>query len=260
MLAPGATFGFVVGAEDPYGNVNAKFNGPITIALPAGSGATLGGVLTVTAVNGLASFQGLTLSGPGNPAIILASTSSLAGTQTNPITPTIPAVVSSSPRPVTMTSVQVVKIKTKHKPAEPVIVIGFSGGLNAAEASSIGEYQLIMAGKKNSFTAKNAKKLKLASAVYNAANNTVTLTTKKKLVLNKPMELVVHADGPSGLQDSNGRSDRRQPDGQPGGNAWPCSRASGDHGGAAVSSAMVNVLLGAVSCSTRAVRRDDRPG
>ena len=32
LLAPGATFGLVVGAVDLYGNVNAKFNGPITIA------------------------------------------------------------------------------------------------------------------------------------------------------------------------------------------------------------------------------------
>ena len=79
--------------------------------------------MTVTAVNGLASFQGLTLSELSNPAIILASTSSLAGTQTNPIAPTIPAVTSSSTPLVAMTSVQVVKIKTKkHKPAVPVIV------------------------------------------------------------------------------------------------------------------------------------------
>ena len=245
LLAPGATFGLVVGAVDPYGNVNAKFNGPITIALAPGSGATLGGVMTVTAVNGLASFQGLTLSELSNPAIILASTSSLAGTQTNPITPTVPAVVSSSPGPlVAMTSVQVVKIKTKkHKPAVPVIVIGFSGGLNAAEASSIGEYQLIVAGKKKSFTAKNAKNLPLASAVYSAANNAVTLTTKKKLVLNKLMELVVDANPPSGLQDTSGRSIDGNRDGQPGGNGVAVLKGkSVTLAALAVSPAMVNVL------------------
>ena len=66
--------------------------------------------------------------------------------------------------------------------------------MNAAEAANIAEYELIKAGKKGSFTAKNAKAIKLASAVYNAANNTVTLTPKKKFVLTKPVELVVQRD------------------------------------------------------------------
>ncbi len=216
--------------------------------------------MTATAVNGLASFQGLTLSGLSNPAIILASTSTLAGTQTNPITPTIPAVVSSSPGPlVTLTSVQVVKIKTKkHKPAVPVIVIGFSDGLNAAEASSIGEYQLIVAGKKKSFTAKNAKKLPLASAVYNAANNTVTLTTKKKLVLNKLMELVVDANPPAGLQDTSGRYIDGNGDGQPGGNGVAVLKGkSVTLAALAVSPAMVNVLFehGDLSSSRMTARK-----
>ena len=115
--------------------------------------------------------------------------------------------------------------------------------MNAAEASSIGEYQLIVAGKKKSFTAKNAKKLPLASAVYNAANNTVTLTTKKKLVLKKLMELVVNANPPSGLQDTSGRSIDGNRDGQPGGNGVAVLKGkSVTLAALAVSPAMVNVL------------------
>ena len=81
-----------------------------------------------------------------------------------------------------MTGVDVVKNK-KHQVTE--IILAFSGGLNAAEAANIAEYSLVEAGKKGSFTAKNAKTIKLRSAVYNSANDTVTLTPKKKFVLSK---------------------------------------------------------------------------
>ena len=150
------------------------------------------GVLTTTpTVNILLSSPGVgaTLANPSSATLSILNN----GVSTQPAAPT-----------VKLGSVQVVKVKSKHKPAKPVIVLGFSGGLNAAEAASIGDYELIMAGKKKSFTAKNAKVLKLASAVYNAANDTVTLTTKKKLVLTKPVELIVHGTAPSGLEDSNG--------------------------------------------------------
>ena len=63
------------------------------------------------------------------------------------------------------------------------IVLSFSGALNAKQAASTAEYKLIEAGRKGSFTAKNARVLKLQSAVYDSANNTVTLKPKQRFAL-----------------------------------------------------------------------------
>ena len=116
---------------------------------------------------------------------------------------------------MTLGSVEIVKKKGKVKE----VVLGFSGGLNGSEATSIGEYELLVAGKHGSFTAKNAKVLKLKSAVYNGTTHTVSLTPKKGLVLKKPVELIVNGEGPSGLEDSSGRLIDGNDDGQAGGNA-----------------------------------------
>ena len=123
-----------------------------------------------------------------------------------PRSPSSTSVRARSAAPVTMDLIQV--IKKKHQVKE--IILGFSGGLNATEAASIAEYALIQAGKKGSFTAKNAKAIKLLSAVYNPANDTVTLTPKKKFVLSKTAQLVVNGVPPSGLEDSLRPPDRRQ--------------------------------------------------
>src|SRR5262249_47391249 len=55
-------FGITVKAEDDLGAVDANFGGPVTVALgPNPSGTTIGGMLAVTAVNGVATFNGLTV-------------------------------------------------------------------------------------------------------------------------------------------------------------------------------------------------------
>ena len=57
----------MVSAENVQGDVDPGFNGTVTIALQDNpTGATLGGTLTVTAVNGVAVFDGLTLNKLGN--------------------------------------------------------------------------------------------------------------------------------------------------------------------------------------------------
>ena len=47
--------------------------------------------------------------------------------------------------------------------------------------------------------AKNAQVIKLKSANYNPATNTVTLTPKKPFALTKPVQLLVDGVPPSGL-------------------------------------------------------------
>jgi len=325
-VAAGSSFGFVVAAEDPFGNVDTNFDRQVSVAPPAGSGASLAGSTTVTASAGLASFTGLTLSGATTPVSLQVAGTGLTGTATNPVSLVSPAqiefatgsvnvvenagvatiqvvrsgglpgtlsvnvatsggtavagvnytpinqvvnfaagvnsqtvsipvinagtlaqpltvnVVLSSPvggaslgspstatltilnvgqtttppPPITLDSVQLVKNK-KHQVTE--ILLGFSGALNPMEAASTAEYSLVIAGKRGSFTTKNAKRIKLKSAVYNPANDSVALMTKKPFGLTKPVQLTVDGLPPSGLEDSYGRLIDGNDDGQPGSNA-----------------------------------------
>ena len=95
------------------------------------------------------------------------------------------------------------------------IIVDFSGAVDASEAESVATYRLATAGKKGSFTAKNATVLKLKSAAYDAALDEVTLTPKRAFALTKPVELTV--DGQS-LQDNAGQPIDGSDDGQAGSN------------------------------------------
>ena len=83
-ITAGNPFSLVIKAEFDDGQVNGKFNGPITISLveTTHSPVVLKGVLTVTAVNGVAIFAGLTVNQPANSLQIIVTT------------PTLPAVLS----------------------------------------------------------------------------------------------------------------------------------------------------------------------
>jgi hypothetical protein len=117
---------------------------------------------------------------------------------------------------VTLTNVQVVTNK-KHQVTQ--IIVSVSGALNAGEADSIATYQLATPGKKGSYTAKGAKVIALKSAQYSAATDEVTLTPTKPFKITKPVQLLIHGTGPSGLQDSLGRLIDGKHDGQAGGDA-----------------------------------------
>jgi hypothetical protein len=117
---------------------------------------------------------------------------------------------------VTMTNARDITNK-KHQVTE--VLITYSGAVNAAEADNPAIYRLAVPGKKGSFTAKNAKVIKLKSVVYNAVTDTVTLIPSKPFALTKPVQLQVNGLPPSGLQDSAGRYIDGDHNGTPGGNA-----------------------------------------
>ena len=119
------------------------------------------------------------------------------------------------------------------------IIVSFSGAVNANEADRPATYGLATAGKKGSFTAKNAQVIKLRSAVYSTTNNTVTMSPKKAFALSKQVQLLVYGTGPSALQDTYGRAISGANNGQPGSNAIAILSRSG-------------VKLNAVSSSIRA--------
>jgi hypothetical protein len=83
----GAGFGLTVAAEDASGNVDTAFHGNVSVSLIdlRSTGATLGGELVATAVDGVATFGGLTLDRAGDYALSIAG-SGLGGTTTDRFT------------------------------------------------------------------------------------------------------------------------------------------------------------------------------
>jgi hypothetical protein len=78
--APFATQPVVIAQSAP-GQTYTSFNGPITLAIKAGTGAAgamLGGTVTVNAVNGVASFSGLSISKAGSGYRLTAVSSGLS--------------------------------------------------------------------------------------------------------------------------------------------------------------------------------------
>ena len=98
---------------------------------------------------------------------------------------------------VTMDRIQLIRNRRHHVTE---VLIGFSGALNPAQAVSMAQYELVRAGRHHSFTGRGTRLIKLWSAVYDAANNTVALTPKRPFAIGKPVELVVNGGPPSGLE------------------------------------------------------------
>jgi len=88
-VTAGTPFGLTVEAEKSSGNPITSFDGTVTVALATSpSGATLGGTLTATASNGVATFSGLTLTTAGSGYTLDVSASGLGSGVTSAITVT----------------------------------------------------------------------------------------------------------------------------------------------------------------------------
>ena len=141
----------------------------------------------------------------------------------SPTTPTPSPTPATSP-PVTVVGVEDVKGK-KNSVSE--IVVNLSGPVNAAQADDVATYRLATANVKGSFTARGSRVIKLRSAVFNPANDTVILIPAKAFALTRPVELTIDGTSPSGLQDTSGRLIDGVDDGTAGGNAVAVIRRNG---------------------------------
>ncbi len=93
IITAGAGFAVTIAAEDPFGNIDATFDGSVTLALANNpASGTLGGTLSVPAVNGLAFFSGLTIDHSGNGYTLQASKAGLTPALTSAIDITVPGV------------------------------------------------------------------------------------------------------------------------------------------------------------------------
>jgi hypothetical protein len=72
------------------------------------------------------------------------------------------------------------------------IILDFIGPLNVGLSETLAPYTLTVAGRHGSFTARNARTIALASAVYSGSIDSVTLVPKKPFGLNKPVQLRIH--------------------------------------------------------------------
>jgi hypothetical protein len=91
----------VVVAQDVQGNIVTGFSGSVSLAIKAGSGtsgAVLGGTVTVNAVNGIASFSGLSIDKAGSGYVLTASNGNfIVDSNSFEITPNSPVINSISP-------------------------------------------------------------------------------------------------------------------------------------------------------------------
>ncbi len=86
-VTAGVGFGLTLQAEDGFGNLDTSYVSPVVLGLQANpGGSTLGGVNSVAAIAGVATFSNVTLDKPGSGYILLASSGLLGGTTTLPIT------------------------------------------------------------------------------------------------------------------------------------------------------------------------------
>jgi dUTPase len=89
-VTAGQGFGLVVKAVDSFGTVDTSFQGSVSISLgnnPAGG--VLGGILTASAVNGVATFSGLTLNESGAYLLSVSGNGWLTSTTAVAVTPAV---------------------------------------------------------------------------------------------------------------------------------------------------------------------------
>ncbi len=135
-------------------------------------------------------------------------------------------IITVGPKPLAaINSLQVEAIKAatgKKAKKETVLVLQFSGALNAAAADNAGAYGLApvikvrASGKgknRKPATIKLGSPLALASAIYNGSNKQVTLAPRTKLTASKPEELIVNG---TLITDTLGRELDGADDGQAG--------------------------------------------
>ena len=138
-VAAGKPFGLSVSAEDPYDNVATGFGGNIALALATNPGGdTLGGTLTPTLNNGVATFAGLTLTQLDHGYTIQATSGALALAVTTPFNVIVAAttlVLTTAP-PSSVTAGQVFGLTITVEDGAGNAETGFSGNVSLALASN----------------------------------------------------------------------------------------------------------------------------
>ena len=207
-IAAGAPFGMTVSVQGSQGGLDSSYDGPISVSLINSPGdATLGGTLTVNAINGVASFSGLMLDQAGagyqiaansggvdsTPASLDVVGSTPTPTPTPPPsptptpTPTPGPTPTPSPTPIPTPSPTPTPIPTKattattsvkSKKGITVVSIAFNQPLNPAAADNVGLYR-VLGGVKKKKKMVYTKALKIRSISYVSSSDSVTINLSK---------------------------------------------------------------------------------
>ncbi len=137
----GDPFGIAIVAEDAYGNVATSFNGNVTVSIASGAGdGALAGTLNVAAVQGVASFTGLTLDIVGSGYALQATSSGLTAATTTHVTVSlgpVPHLVLLSP-PSAVTVGQYFQVTVIVEDSTGAIEASYTGDVTLAMASDPG--------------------------------------------------------------------------------------------------------------------------
>ena len=194
-VTAGTSFGLSVTAKDSSGNVDTSFDNTVTVALLSNpGGATLGGTLSVAAVDGVATFSALTLDQLGDGYTLRLSSDGLTSVTTNsfgviPPTPVIPPTGSNAP-----TIIGLQYIGAKHN-----LILTFSEPMDATRAQVAASYRLVWAGKDHRLGTSDDRVMQIRSAQYDPAKQSVTLQLVRPLPLGRTYSLTVAGAESSGL-------------------------------------------------------------
>ena len=185
----------------------------ISFVLSGPHGTTVSGIVSYSSTTDTATFTPSgTLAGSTSYTARASGAKTQSGTaMASPVTwtfttptTTVPTAPATTVPVVTISSVQSV-LKIKNRRVVTQVLITFSGAINTGEAHLLRFYRLTIAGKDGSFTARNARAVRLQSAVYDTANKSVALTSSEPFSLAKPPQLIIFGKPPSGLKDDLGR-------------------------------------------------------
>ena len=113
------------------------------------------------------------------------------------------------------------------------VLVLFGGPVDATDAGETGLYSLTTTRKRGEAAARHARAIKLLSAVYDAADDTVILTPSRPFASSQRVELRIGGGAPTTLEGSPGRHDSGHVKGRVGKSAivltsrrtpraWPC--------------------------------------
>ncbi len=162
--------------NDLSGSVDTDYNGPVTVALVNTGTATLGGTLTVNATDGVATFSGLSINQSGTGYVLMASTNAQTTADTTPVAVSLTTMIVVLPPPVAPTIVAGQVLYAGKRLHKHVVgfQLDFSEALASTAAQDAANYAVTRIVKHRHKPAMKA--VRLASAMYNTATDSVTLT------------------------------------------------------------------------------------
>jgi streptogramin lyase len=200
-LPDGGSFGLVVTAEYAAGLVASDYSGVVTVALAGGSRGTLGGTLSVTASQGVASFAGLTLNAPTGSDALVVTGAAASPVATSAIRVTGSQTPSGGSLTPVITSEQIVTAGKGKRAHAAAIVLHFNTALLASRARALRNYTVVRYTRRGSSLIAHPVAVR---AAYNSTAQTVKLTLVGNPRFALGGELVVSTSPKSGIEDIEG--------------------------------------------------------